>query len=288
MSMPSNIQAMLDKRPCRNDVERRAALKEVIQEIALIGLGRGNFFSKAAFYGGTALRIFHGLDRFSEDLDFSLVEPDSGFNLGRYLPFVRDELGAWGFEIEVEVKAKIPSATIQSAFIKGGTLIHLIKITSVQPPVPGVPINEMLKVKLEIDIDPPSDAGFEVKYGLLPQPYAVRLYDLPSLFAGKISAILCRSWRDRIKGRDYYDYLWFLGRGVAPNLYHLEARLRQIKAWTDERPIGKKELLDMLEAKFSTVDFSLARADVAPFIQDSRVTQLWSKDFFISISREKL
>lgn len=288
MSVPSAIQTMLDRYQCRNDDERRDALKEIVQEIALIGLGRGRFFSRAAFYGGTALRIFHGLDRFSEDLDFSLEAPDTAFGLGVYLPFVRDELAAWGFEMKVEPSVKSHESAVQSALIKGGTLIHLVKIASIQPPVPGVPSNEMLKIKLEIDTDPPPGAGYEIKYGLSPTPYAARLYDSPSLFAGKIHALLCRSWKERVKGRDFYDYVWFLGQGIPVNLRHLEARLRQTGTWTAPEALSPEALLRMLDERFSRIDFAQAKADAAPFLKGTRSLDLWSSDFFISISRERL
>lgn len=288
MSVPSAIKTMLDRYQCRNDDERRDALKEIVQEIALIGLGRGGFFSHAAFYGGTALRIFHGLERFSEDLDFSLDTPDPRFDLSMYLPFVHDELAAWGFEMKVEPRIKPHESVVQSAFIKGGTLVHLVKIMSIQPPVPGVAPNEMLKIKLEIDTDPPPGAGYEIKYGLSPTPYAARLYDSPSLFAGKIHALLCRSWKERVKGRDFYDYVWFLGQGIPVNLQHLEARLRQTGTWTVPEALSLEALLQMLDERFSRIDFDQAKADAAPFLKDTRSLDLWSADFFIAISRERL
>ena len=163
----------------------------------------GRIFMRAAFYGGTALRIFHGLERFSEDLDFSLAEPDPVFRLDDYLDAVAAELGSWGFVMQVETKQKNAGSPIQSAFIKGGTLVHLVRIASVVPPVSGVPENELLKIKLEIDTDPPAGAGFEIGYRLEPIPFSVRLYDRPSLFAGKVHALLCRNWGQRVKGRDF-------------------------------------------------------------------------------------
>lgn len=288
MSAQSPIQTMLDRYRCRNNDERRYALKEIIQEISLIGLGRAGFFSHAAFYGGTAMRIFHGLERFSEDLDFSLDVPDPDFDLGAYLPFVHDELAAWGFDMNVEPRIKSQESAVQSAFIKGGTLIHLINIASIQPPIPGVPSNELLKIKLEIDTDPPPNAYCDVKYGLSPIPYAVRLYDLPSLFAGKIHALLCRSWGNRVKGRDFFDYIWFLDHKVPVNIQHLEARLRQSGNWTESESLDLKNLLRMLCDRFSTIDFAQAKADIIPYIKDTRVADLWDAHFFTSISNSRL
>jgi predicted nucleotidyltransferase component of viral defense system len=288
MKTQSPVQTMLDRYLCKNNDERRYALKEIVQEICLIGLGRAGFFSRAAFYGGTALRIFHDLGRFSEDLDFSLEAPDPSFDLSSYLPYVRDELAAWGFEMNVELRSKPRESAIQSAFIKGGTLVHLVKIASIKPPVTGVPPNEQMKIKIEIDTNPPGCAGYEIKYGLSPIPYMVRLYDLPSLFAGKIHALLYRSGENRVKGRDFFDYLWFLDRKVPVNGQNLEDRLRQSRNWEKSGALSLDSLLEILDDRFSKVDFGQAKADIVPFIKDSRAVELWDPDFFISISRSRL
>ena len=263
MNSVSPVQKMLEQYQCRNTEERTAALREIIQELALIALSRTDFFSRAAFYGGTALRIFHGLDRFSEDLDFSLERTDPQFNLEKYFSAIEDELSAWGFEMKVVQKEKQkPAAAVQSAFIKGGTLIHLVKIAAVDPAVAGVSAGEILRVKLEVDTDPPAGASFEIKYRLRPIPFSVRLYDRPSLFAGKVHALLCRKWKDRVKGRDFYDYLWYLSCGIPLNLSHLESRMRQSGHWTGEA-LSKEILLDLLEKRFKSLDFEKARIDEA-------------------------
>jgi len=279
---------MLDRYKCRTADEYRNALKEIIQEIALCGLSRGGFFKNAAFYGGTALRMFHNLDRFSEDLDFSLIVPDDVFDIGTYLPYVRDELGSYGFEMEVEKKQKTSNTQVQSAFIKGGTLIHLIKIASIKPPVSGVSPGEQLRIKFEIDTDPPPGAEFEVKYQLVPVSYSVRLFDLPSLFAGKLHALLCRNWKSRVKGRDYYDYLWYLSRSVPVNIFHLEQRMIQSGHITSAGELDAESLIHLLDVRFSTIDFRQVISDVEPFVKDSRSLELWDHDFFISVTRDRL
>jgi predicted nucleotidyltransferase component of viral defense system len=284
----SPVRTMLERYQCRNNDERRQALKEIVQEITLVALDRAGFFAKAAFYGGTALRIFHGLDRYSEDLDFSLLQPDTSFALGAYLKPVKDELGSYGLEMELEQKQKTTTAAVQSAFIKSGTLINLVKITSIKPPVPGVHENELLKIKLEVDTDPPAGAGYEVKYGLSPIPYSVRLYDLPSLFAGKIHALLCRNWKQRAKGRDFYDYLWYLSRNTPVNLSHLESRLKQSGHWPAGTVLDQPALLRLLAERFSTVDWAQAKADILPYIKDTRAVDLWGTEFFTAISGERL
>jgi len=283
----SPVKKMLDEYKCRTNEQRSATLREIVQELTLVGLSRTDFFSRAAFYGGTALRIFHGLERYSEDLDFSLEKPDASFSLNDYLPAVRDELASWGFDMTVEQKKKANDRAIQSAFIKGGTLVHLVKIASLEPPVSGIPPNSLLRVKLEIDTDPPGGAVFETKYRLSPIPFAVRLYDTPSLFAGKVHALLCRKWKERVKGRDFFDYLWYLSNNIPLNLAHLEARMRQSGHW-GAMPLRESNLREMLEKRFSTVNFALAQEDALPFVRDSRAVDLWSAGFFITVTRDRL
>jgi len=284
----SPIQKLLARHPCRNLDEQRQALRQIVQEIALLGLSRTDFFVRAAFYGGTALRIFYGLERFSEDLDFSLAEPDPAFRLDDYLDAVAAELGSWGFVMQVETKQKNAGSPIQSAFIKGGTLVHLVQIASVVPPVSGVPENELLKIKLEIDTDPPAGAGFEIGYRLEPIPFSVRLYDRPSLFAGKVHALLCRNWGQRVKGRDFFDFLWYLSNRTPVNAAHLAARLQQTGHRHEQAALTRSALLELLEERFRSVDFAQARQDVVPFLADTRSLDLWSADFFIAVARQHL
>jgi len=283
----SPVKKILDEYQCKTNEDRSAALREIVQELALVGLSRTDFFSCAAFYGGTALRIFHGLERYSEDLDFSLLTPHASFSLNDYLPAIRDELASWGFEMTVEQKNKTAEGAVQSAFIKGGTLVHLVKIAAVDPPVSGVPPNSLLRVKLEIDTDPPDGARFETKYRLRPIPFAVRLYDPSSLFAGKVHAVLCRKWKDRVKGRDFFDYLWYLSNNIPLNLAHLEQRMRQSGHWEDV-PLLEKNLRQLLQERFATVNYAKAKADAIPFVRDSRMVDLWSADFFIAVTKDRL
>jgi len=284
----SPVRKMLEAYRCGNNEERRDALREIVQELALLGLSRTSFFSRAAFYGGTALRIFHGLERFSEDLDFSLLSPDVDFSLDGYLGAVHDELAAWGFEMSVERKEKAAGSAVQSAFIKGGTLIHLIKVASIKPPVSGVHPDERLRIKLEIDTDPPAGASYEIKHRLAPLPFPVRLYDLPSLFAGKLHALLCRGWKERVKGRDFFDYQWYLSNAIPVNAAHLEARLRQSRAYDLPEPLGLSEILALLEKRFASMDFDQAKKDGIPFIKDSRAVETWSPEYFLAVTKDRL
>lgn len=266
-------------------VERKNAAKEVIQEIVLCGLSRGGFFDKAAFYGGTALRIFYGLDRFSEDLDFSLMEPDADFDLSRYFQAVQTEARSFGLNVSIEMKEKARESDIRSAFLKGNTREHLLLFYPDESTLGGVAPDEKLKVKFEIDVNPPEGAGFARAFRLLPAPYEVNLYDTPSLFAGKIHAVLCRGWKMRVKGRDLYDYLFYLSRSTPVNLGHLNARLRQTGYLAAGESLNIDQLKQGLTEHFSQIDFKAAAQDVRPFIADVGTLDLWCAELFQHVTQ---
>ncbi|HEX2958191.1 MAG TPA: nucleotidyl transferase AbiEii/AbiGii toxin family protein [Chitinispirillaceae bacterium] len=283
--MHSVIESMFEKYHCASVDEYKNALKEIVQEITLLGLFRSNFFDNAAFYGGTALRIFYGMQRFSEDLDFSLLNKNKDFKLAPFCGYIRDELRSFGFEMDVVTKSKVAETAIESAFIKGNTLIHLLKITAINPPVSGVHTDELLKIKLEVDTDPPSGADYEVKYLLMPIPFHVRVFSPGSLFAGKVHAVLCRGWKNnRVKGRDLYDYVWYLSRKVSLNASHLKQRMIQTGQVSQDCTLDRGAIITMLKEKFKTIDFKQARTDVMPFIKNFAELQMWSAEFFIAIT----
>lgn len=277
------VTSMLQKYNCAAAQDYENALKEIIQEIALLGLWRAKFFEHAAFYGGTALRILYGMNRFSEDLDFSLLSKQPNFNLSPYLAAVEAELTAMGFSVSVEKRSKSIETAIESAFIKAGTKEHLIKIS-----VPGamssrIQSNRLMNVKLEIDTDPPGGFNTEVRTLLQPIPFSVSTFQAPDLFAGKIHAILQRNWKSRVKGRDYYDFVWYIANDIPVHLTHLEQRLIQSGGWTSGKPLNQTELLNLLKTQFGQVDFESAKRDVMPFLRDPDATSLWSVEFFESL-----
>lgn len=278
--MNNAIEQMMKAYETSSATDKKNAIKEVVQEIVLCGLSRAGFFEKAAFYGGTALRIFYGLDRFSEDLDFSLISEDKSFELERYLPVLEKELTAWGLNFKVETHEKSIDSDISSAFVKGNTKEQLLLFYPLDNIVKSVPSSEIIKVKFEVDTTPPMYATFEHKYRLLPMPYDVLLYDRPSLFAGKIHAVLCRSWKNRVKGRDLYDYLFYLSRNVPVNLKHLNARLEDTGFSGGNIETIKK----LLNIRFESIDFNQAKQDVLPFVKNPAVLDAWSKDLFCSVT----
>ena len=223
--MNNIITQMLAKYEIKNVDDEINALKEIIQEIVLSGLSRGSFFDVAAFYGGTALRIFHHLDRFSEDLDFALIEANSDFQLSTYFPYIEKELKAYGLNLEVSTKEKINESNITSVVVRGDTLEHILKFFPNDENNQYNHLFKKIKIKFEVDINPPSGANYEYKYKLLPSPHQIRIYDMSSLFAGKIHAILCRNWKIRVKGRDLYDYVFFLANHTSVNLELIKNKL---------------------------------------------------------------
>lgn len=281
--MNTIINQMLKNYEEKTLLDRQYVIKEIIQEMVLCGLSRGGFFKEAAFYGGTALRIFHGLDRFSEDLDFSLKVKDDEFDLTNYFPAIKKEIESFGLQVEISEKVKTVQSHIQSAFLKGNTREHSLlfygeAMQSLHP-------YQKLRVKFEVDTNPPDFANFEYDYRLLPSPYEVLLYDMPSLFAGKIHAVLCRSWKHRVKGRDLYDYIFFLTGQTPLNLAHLKARLIQSGFLGEQEPFELVDLKNRLREKFDSIDYDQAKEDVIPFIRDQNSLHVWRADFFQKITQ---
>lgn len=282
--MNNYIEQMLKPYKIENLYDQKNAMKEIIQEIVLCGLSRAGFFEQAAFYGGTALRIFYGLDRFSEDLDFSLRETNLDFDLSSYFPVLEKEVRSFGLNVTITEKQKTKESNIRSAFLKGNTKEHLLLFYTDADLSHGVPRDEVVKIKFEVDVNPPSRATYETKYRLLPAPYAVRLYDMPSLFAGKIHAVLCRAWQNRVKGRDLYDYVFYLSRGASVNRGHLRERLLQNGYIQETSQCTLPEIKKMLCDRFDSIDYAQAKQDVIPFIHDPGSLNLWSADFFKQIT----
>nr|WP_288913643.1 nucleotidyl transferase AbiEii/AbiGii toxin family protein [uncultured Lachnoanaerobaculum sp.] len=282
--MNTVIEEMLKSYQVDNIYDRKNAMKEIMQEIVLCGLSRAGFFKEAAFYGGTALRIFYGLDRFSEDLDFSLEQINLDFDLCSYFPVLEKEVKTFGLNVEIQEKEKTKDSNIRSAFLKGNTKEHLLLFYADERVVGSVAKNEVVKIKFEVDTNPPAFATYEHKYRLLPVPYEIRLYDMPSLFAGKIHAVICRGWQSRIKGRDLYDYIFYLSKAVTVNQKHLRARLIDSGYISENQECTLEEIKTMLKNRFDSIDFLQARKDVEPFIRDTSVLDIWSSDFFKQIT----
>ena len=284
--MQQVLSQMLSKYQINNIEDKKNAIKEIVQEIVLCGLSRGGFFKEAAFYGGTALRIFYGLDRFSEDLDFSLITQNPDFDLTKYFQYIENETKSLGLNFNVTEKIKSVDSNIKSAFLKGNTKEHILSFYEDSEDSKFINKEETIRIKFEVDINPPTGATYETKFGLLPSPYQVRLYDLQSLFAGKIHACLCRNWKSRVKGRDFYDYIFFLSIGAKVNLENLKAKLVQSKLINEDYDLTIDNLKALLNERFESLDMEQAKQDVLPFIKDKTKLDLWSKEFFIEITKK--
>jgi len=282
--MNEAIRQILAKYEIRSLDDSLRALREVMQEIALLGLWRSKFFERAAFYGGTALRVLYGLERFSEDLDFSLLEKREGFDLGDYSDALKRELASFGFSVEIESKLKKAGAAIQSSFLKADTLTQMITVEFEKDLVQQVPRNQVMKIKLEIDNDPPPGFSTKTRYLLRPVPFAVRTFSLPDLFAGKMHTVLCREWKSRIKGRDWYDLVWFAAYHPEIHLSHLEQRMRQTGHWAGPSPLTAAEFRDLLARRIDRVDIDQIRREVEPFVKDTASLALWSSEFFLDVA----
>jgi predicted nucleotidyltransferase component of viral defense system len=280
------IQQMINKYNPKTIEDKKHAIKEVLQEVVLAGLSKTDFFTHAAFYGGTALRLFYGMDRFSEDLDFTLVVANDAFDMSKYFKPIRDVVNSLGLNFEVSKKDKALKSNIDSAFIKGNTKETLITIYPSLSDSRFIIHNEKIFIKFEVDVNPPLYAHTEIKFRLLPFPYQVRIYDASSLFAGKIHAVIARSWKNRIKGRDLYDYVYYLSLETKVNLKHLEARMKQTKTIDEDIKFSRDVLIDILEKRFDQIDYDIAKSDVRPFIKDQSTLDLWNPEFFKSITKQ--
>ena len=244
--------------------------QEVMQKIALAGFSRGGFFKHAAFYGGTCLRLFHQLPRYSEDMDFTLREKNSNIHLEDFFPYIIEEFHLAGHEVIIQKKDKKMFGRVESAFLKENTEVFDIKFQT----------KKTVKVKIEMDTDPP--LGFETENLPLsrPYPFVVRCVALSDLYAGKMHALLYRNWKTRVKGRDWYDFQWYVANRVPLNFDHLQKRIREF----NDEDITKERFMEMLHEKLSTTDIESVKQDVRGFIFNQRDIEVWSNDYFLKLA----
>lgn len=266
----SVFNQMLSRYTIITDNDRRNAIYEVMQEITLAGLYRGGFFDKAAFYGGTCLRIFHGMERFSEDLDFSLVLNDPSFNLESYFPAIIAEFKALGRDVEITKKEKKAFGTVESAFLKDDTETYDLSFKT----------EKSLKIKIEVDVNPPLEFATEQKLLLHPFSFMSRCFTLPDLYAGKMHALLFRKWKTRVKGRDWYDFEWYVKKGVPLDFNHFQVRTRQFNGID----ISKEEFITALKERLTTTDIKMVKRDVEPFIKNPQALDIWSNSYFLQLA----
>lgn len=277
------IEQMLLKYDINSENELVNAIKEIFQEIALLGLYRGRFFNKAAFYGGTSLRILYGLNRFSEDMDFTLLEKNTSFDIEPYFKYITNEFAAIGINVTVNKKQKkAKSSNITSAFLKNDTSIHTldIKTDSLEHILGGIHSGKRIKIKFEVDTNPPLKFQTEAKTLLMPITFNIVSLTLPNLYAGKIHAVLCRNWKTRVKGRDWFDFEWYVKQNTKLNLEHLQERMIESDDLEKHTKLNKKNFVEFMNNKIDTLNIAKAIEEVKPFIKDNSVFDFWTKDYF--------
>ncbi|MCL2529791.1 MAG: nucleotidyl transferase AbiEii/AbiGii toxin family protein [Coriobacteriia bacterium] len=267
------IQQMLNDRTEANQPGGKRVIHEVLQQIILAGLYRGGFFDKAAFYGGTCLRLFYDLQRFSEDLDFSLLAPDQNFDLTRYFDAILTELSAYGCEAEIKKREKTRQTAIESAFLKSDTALYNLEAE----------VQGKVTLKIEVDTNPPGGFSVEPLALLEPFTFLVSCYVLPDLYAGKMNALFYRQWQSRVKGRDWYDFIWYVRRNIALNLEHFNIRAGEQSLELFPGPFTQDTFLLALQEKIESTDLVAAREEVRPFVRNSLELEVWSKDFFMQL-----
>ena len=262
--------SMLQGYPMDTDQQRRNAVFEVNQQVILAGLYNGGFFDEAAFYGGTCLRIFHGLQRFSEDMDFSLLASSDSFDFTKYFQPVKDMFEIVGRKVEITKKDKRSFGKVESAFLKDNTDVYDITFQT----------EKSIRIKIEVDTNPPLKFNTEQKLLLLPESFMTKCFTLPDLFAGKMHALVFRAWKNRVKGRDWYDFEWYVKHRVPLDFNHLSERILQFNG----KSVSQDEFMDLLRQRLASTDINMVKADVVPFIRHPKELDIWSNDYFLQLA----
>ena len=270
--MSSIFEQMVSKYKIQTQDDKLNAYHEVMQEIVLSALQRAGFFNKAAFYGGTCLRIFYKLPRFSEDMDFSLLKSEENFSLEPYFDSIVMEFKALGRDVVVNKKVKKNFLQVESAFLKDTTEVYNIEFKT----------ERTVKIKIEVDTTPPLGFSTENKLLLLPYSFMTRCFTLPNLYAGKMHAMLFRNWKHRVKGRDWYDFEWYVRNSYKLNFNHLRTRALQ-KGYTDNKEFTKDIFKDLLRKRVEQTKINMVINDVKPFIKNTSELEVWSTSYFLQL-----
>jgi hypothetical protein len=280
--MESKIQEMMNRYPTKTINDKENSLKEVSQEIILYGLSHTDFFAHASMYGGTAMRLFLGVDRFSEDLDFLMKKEDNGFSWESYSPSIKKALESFGLSSEIVFKNKSVETGVTSAFVSEPTKEVMLSIFPKDDEVAKIVFNQRTKIKFEVDSTPILSAKYQTGYLEYPTSFGISILDKPSLFSGKICALLFRSWKSRSKGRDFYDFAFYVRKGVVPNLAYLQEVI--MKKEPGSAIPTSQDIIDRLKRRFLETDFEEAKDDVVRFVPDSSRLNVWNKDYFLQLA----
>lgn len=262
--------SMLQGYPMNTEQQKRNAIFEVNQQVILAGLYNGGFFDEAAFYGGTCLRIFHGLQRFSEDMDFSLLAPSDNFDFTKYFQPIKDMFKIVGRDVEIKKKDKQNFGKVESSFLKDNTDVYDVSFQT----------EKSIRIKIEVDTNPPLKFNTEQKLLLLPKSFMTKCFTLPDLFAGKMYALVFRAWKNRVKGRDWYDFEWYVRHRIPLDFNHLAERILQFNG----KLITKNEFMDLLRQRLTSTNINMVKADVLPFIRQPEELDIWSNEYFLQLA----
>ncbi|WP_019207302.1 nucleotidyl transferase AbiEii/AbiGii toxin family protein [Phocaeicola abscessus] len=249
----------------------RKANYEVMQQVALAGLYRAGFFEHAAFYGGTCLRIFHGLQRFSEDMDFSLLTEEPDFNFEQFFPAIVKEFEIVGRTVEITKKDKHSFGKVESAFLKDTTDVYNLTFQH----------EKSLKIKIEVDTEPPLLFNTEQKLLMMPYSFMTCCFSLPDLFAGKMHALVFRTWKNRVKGRDWYDFEWYVRQGIKLSWTHLHERILQFNG----EDMTREQFMVLLKLKLANTNINMVKADVESFVINPLELDIWSNEYFLQVAK---
>ena len=279
----STINEMINLYNPKSLNENKAVLREILQSIVLIGLSRADFFKKASFYGGTALRIFYGLNRYSEDLDITLNEKNESFSLEPYIESIKNVALSYGIELDVSIKKKEIKTPVESAFAKLNTYQTFINLKINDELASLLHKDENIKVKFEIDLNPAVGFNVESKWIDMPEFANIIVLDESSLFAGKLHAIICRNYKNTVKGRDYYDFLFYIKKRVKPNLNYLKNKLIESGKIKENDKFDIDTLKVMLKDRFEAVDFNQVKTDAERFVFNNEDLSYYSKELFVDM-----
>jgi predicted nucleotidyltransferase component of viral defense system len=254
----------------RDVKDKQNAIYEITQQVVLAGLHRGGFFDRAAFYGGTCLRLFHQLPRFSEDMDFSLLAPDEHFLFENYFQPIIDEFDNLGRKVEIKKKDKKTFGRVDSAFLKDNTDVYNVAFQT----------EKTVKVKIEVDTQPPLKFQTEQKALTLPYTFMVRCFQLSDLFAGKMHALAFRNWKTRVKGRDWYDFEWYVRWRVPLDFEHLQERIREFNGVE----MTREDFMAVLKERLATTNIEDVKLDVRRFMLNPHELDIWSNDYFLQLA----
>ncbi|MBR4350511.1 MAG: nucleotidyl transferase AbiEii/AbiGii toxin family protein [Bacteroidales bacterium] len=270
--MDDIFNQMLSSYEINTDTDKRNATFEVMQQIILAGLRQGGFFDKAAFYGGTCLRIFHGLQRFSEDMDFSLVRKDDKFNIEDYFEPIVKVFESIGRKVVITKKDKRTFGRVESAFLKDNTQLYDVAFQT----------EKSIKIKIEVDTNPPLMFDTEQKLLMKPYSFMTRCFTLPDLYAGKMHALVFRNWKTRLKGRDWYDFEWYVRNDVPLDFQHLQERIREFSG----EKMSREKFMQLLNERLATADMKSVLEDVTRFVRNPNELKIWSNDYFLELAKK--